>query len=70
MYTKLCVGGAYLTNSSSTTDEEGNKVSSGELFFNFQASLLGAEFGGGVRGFVEAGVGEQGFVIGGVRFRF
>ena len=71
MYTKLCVGGAYLTNSSgSSSDEETASSSSGSLFFNFQASLLGAEFGGGVRGFVEAGVGEQGFVIGGVRFRF
>ena len=74
MYTKLCAGAAYLTNSRSkdeTKDEsEGKAASPGSLFFNFQASLLGAEFGGGVRGFVEAGVGEQGFVIGGVRFRF
>lgn len=76
MYTKLCVGGAYLTNSSSRSSEEeadsssSSSSSSGSLFFNFQASLLGVEFGGGVRGFVEAGVGEQGFVLGGVRFRF
>lgn len=71
MYTKLCVGGAYLTNSSgSSSDEQSDSSSPGSLFFNFQASLLGAEFGGGVRGFVEAGVGEQGFLIGGVRFRF
>lgn len=71
MYTKLCVGGAYLTNSSgSSSDGESASPSSGSLFFNFQASLLGAEFGGGVRGFVEAGVGEQGFLTGGVRFRF
>ena len=70
MYSKLCAGAAYMTNSSSKTDENGDTVRTGSLFFNFQASLLGAEFGGGVRGFVEAGIGEQGFVIGGVRFRF
>ena len=71
MYTKLCAGAAWLSNSSGSSDtEDGNSSPSGDLFFNFQASLLGAEFGGGVRGFVEAGVGEQGFMIGGVRFRF
>lgn len=71
LYTKLCLGGSYLTSSSSSSsNEENTSSSSGSLFFNFQASLLGAEFGGGVRGFVEAGVGEQGFVLGGVRFRF
>ena len=71
MYTKLCIGGAYRTNSSSSSsDGEGASPSSGSLFFNFQASLLGVEFGGGVRGFVEAGAGEQGFLTGGLRFRF
>ncbi len=70
MYSKLCVGAAYLTNPGAKSDAEDGKASAGTLFFNFQASLLGAEFGGGVRGFVEAGAGEQGFVGGGVRFRF
>ncbi len=70
MYSKLCAGAAYLTNPGAKNDTEDGKAQAGTLFFNFQASLLGAEFGGGVRGFVEAGVGEQGFVVGGVRFRF
>ena len=72
MYTKLCAGVAYLSNSSGSSDSENDSGSSSSdnLFFNFQASLLGAEFGGSVRGFVEAGVGEQGFLIGGLRFRF
>ena len=70
MYTKLCAGAAYLTNGGSKEQQEDSSASPGSLFFNFQASLLGAEFGGGVRGFIEAGAGEQGFVIGGVRFRF
>ena len=70
MYSKLCAGVAYLTNPGASTNAEDGKESPGSLLFNFQAPLLGAEFGGGVRGFVEAGVGEQGFVLGGVRFRF
>lgn len=70
MYSKLCAGAAYLTNPGSGTETEEGTDSPGSLFFNFQASLLGAEFGDGVRGFIEAGVGEQGFVLAGVRFRF
>ncbi len=39
--------------------------------FNFQASLIGIEGGGThVRAFAEAGMGEQGVLLGGVRFRF
>lgn len=60
MYSKVCAGAAYLTNPGAD----------GTLFFNFQVSLLGLEFGSGVRGFVEGGAGEQGFLLAGVRFRF
>ena len=70
MYSKLCAGAAYLNSPGSGSQTEEGTGSPGTLFFNFQASLLGAEFGGGVRGFVEAGVGEQGFILAGVRFRF
>ena len=71
MYSKLCAGASYLTNPGANSHPEEEKPeSAGTLTFNFQASLLGAEFGGGVRGFVEAGVGEQGFLLAGVRFRF
>ena len=70
MYSKLCAGAAYLTNQGTDPQTEEDAGARGSLFFNFQASLLGAEFGGSVRGFAEAGVGEQGFVIAGVRFRF
>jgi hypothetical protein len=39
--------------------------------FIFQATALGAEFGGEqFRGFVEAGVGEKGLLCAGVRYKF
>ena len=39
--------------------------------FNFQASALGIEFGGTqFRGFVEGGIGEQGVVLAGLRYKF
>ena len=39
-------------------------------FVAFQASLVGVEFGGKLRGFVEAGVGEQGIVLAGLKYKF
>ena len=38
--------------------------------FMFQATALGLEFGGKVRGFVEAGLGEKGLLCAGLRYRF
>ena len=39
--------------------------------FMFQATALGAEFGGEqFRGFVEAGIGEKGLLCAGLRYRF
>ena len=39
--------------------------------FMFQATALGAEFGGEqFRGFVEAGVGEKGLICAGLRYKF
>ena len=38
--------------------------------FMFQATALGLEFGGNVRGFVEAGLGEKGLLCAGLRYRF
>jgi hypothetical protein len=38
--------------------------------FMFQATALGLEFGGNVRGFVEAGVGEKGLLCAGLRYKF
>lgn len=38
--------------------------------FMFQATALGIEFGGNLRGFVEAGLGEKGTLCAGLRYRF
>lgn len=38
--------------------------------FMFQATALGIEFGGNVRGFVEAGLGEKGTLCAGIRYKF
>lgn len=38
--------------------------------FMFQATALGLEFGGKVRGFVEAGLGEKGLLCAGLRYKF
>ena len=38
--------------------------------FMFQATALGLEFGGSIRGFIEAGVGEKGLLCAGLRYKF
>ncbi|MBR5384367.1 MAG: hypothetical protein IK143_00635 [Bacteroidales bacterium] len=38
--------------------------------FMFQASALGVEFGGALRGFTEFGIGEKGILCLGLRYRF
>ena len=48
-----------------SVDEEGS-----EAAFDWQVSLLGLEVGRAVRLFTEAGVGDQGFFIAGLRVRF
>ena len=74
MYTKLAAGVTYAHvtdqdyENGKKTDE---KITSKDLLFNFQASLVGIEAGNNhVRGFAELGIGEQGVVLGGVRFKF
>ena len=73
LYSKVGVG--YTRAEFKTTGEDSNgtytKDSSGDNFFNFQASLVGVEAGNrSVRGFAELGFGEQGVIHGGIRFRF
>jgi hypothetical protein len=36
----------------------------------FQVSALGVEFGGKFRGFAELGVGDQGILQAGIRYKF
>ena len=73
MYSKGGVGYTRAEDKTTGKDSEGTytKDSSGDNFFNFQASLVGIEAGNrNVRGFAELGFGEQGLIHGGIRFRF
>ena len=75
MYSKVAAGVTYTHFDQQEYDEVGKKTNDkttvNDLFFNFQASLLGVEAGNqNVRGFVELGVGEQGIALAGLRFKF
>ena len=63
MYSKAAVGVTFMSDS-------GTKDSDSKVVFNWQASLIGMEFGGAFRGFVELGMGEQGIILGGLRYKF
>ena len=63
MYSKLGLG---LT----VGDFKGSKDKTNDTSFNWQCTLVGMDFGGDFRGFVELGFGEQGILLGGLRFKF
>lgn len=70
MYSKLGVG-ATLRSDKVSTPGAGDDDTETNFHFNWQASLVGAEFGSEkVRGFVELGFGEQGIALAGVRCKF
>ena len=69
LYSKAAAGVGILTNKSKDFETMKDKKET-SVYFMFQASLIGAEFGGKVRGFVELGVGDQGFLQAGVRYKF
>ena len=70
MYSKLGVGGMLL-NSKSEDTKSGKSDSDSKLYFAYQVSLLGLEAGSqNIRAFLEAGVGEQGIVLAGLRCKF
>ena len=69
LYSKAAAGVMLLSEKSK--DKEFNKEeTSSSLYFMGQVSALGVEFGGKVRGFVEAGCGEQGIVLAGLKYKF
>ena len=71
MYTKLGAGITFLTQKEEMTSSDHEDRSESSVCFNFQASLLGLEFGAPyLRGFLELGVGEQGLALIGVRCKF
>ena len=71
VYSKLAFG-ATLRNEKFTSDSNSRKDDSdSEVHVNWQASLLGMEFGGPtIRGFLELGTGEQGIALVGLRYKY
>lgn len=69
LYSKAAIG--VTVESKKDKLDSGGSESDSYLNFNFQASLLGVDFGSpAIRGFVELGFGQQGILIGGLRYRF
>ncbi|MBQ9465988.1 MAG: hypothetical protein IJU62_03310 [Muribaculaceae bacterium] len=63
MYSKLALGVIIGVN-------HGGEKGTTSAAFGWQASVVGAEFGGAFRGFIELGVGEQGLLVAGVKYKF
>ena len=75
LYSKAAAGIAFLHIKDNVKQyKDGAEVkkedSTNGTYFMFQASLIGAEFGGKFRGFAELGIGDQGFLLAGVRYKF
>ncbi|MBR4828681.1 MAG: hypothetical protein IKZ92_02640 [Muribaculaceae bacterium] len=75
MYSKVGIGAtlSHFKDGDNNDNEtpQGEVGSTNDVIFNFQASLLGVEVGGQqVRGFAELGIGEQGIILAGVRYKF
>ena len=69
LYAKGAAGVAFLSNTEK--DFELNKSKDdNSTYFLFQLSFIGVEFGKQFRGFAEAGIGEQGFLLAGLRYKF
>lgn len=71
MYSKLAVGMTLRTESIDDNSAEANTDSNTMTHVNWQVSLLGIEAGPPtIRGFAEFGLGEQGMLLAGVRYKF
>ena len=71
MYSALSAGAMFvsLTPSDAAKAQDPSFKDESITIFMFQATALGLEFGGKVRGFVEAGVGEKGYLCAGLRYK-
>lgn len=71
MYSKLGMGVSFMHESQKDDVDGGLDYSDTETIFNVQVSLLGIEAGSrNIRGFVELGMGEQGILLAGLRYKF
>ena len=72
MYSALSAGLMFLSVSFDDTlksqDPDAKKET--KVSFMFQATALGVEFGGNLRGFAELGFGEKGLLCAGLRYKF
>ena len=70
LYSKAAVGATYI-NEKHNADGKNESTSDNRVRFNFQATLIGCEAGTqNIRGFAELGMGEQGCVLAGIRYKF
>ena len=69
LYSKLAAGVGFL-HSESKENGESSWTDNNGSYFMFQLSFAGLEFGHTFRGFAEFGVGDQGFVQAGIRYKF
>ena len=69
LYSKGAAGAAFLSSTDKDLETNTSKDDSG-TYFMFQVSFIGVEFGKQFRGFAEAGLGEQGFLLAGIRYKF
>ena len=67
-YSKAAFGLTFL--SQSIDNKSSSKDDDASTSFNFQASFVGVEVGGALRAFGELGWGEQGIILGGLRYKF
>ena len=63
VYSKAAIG---VTLSS----ESGTRQDKTEAVLNWQASVVGMEFGSAFRGCIEMGMGEKGIILAGLRYKF
>jgi hypothetical protein len=71
MYSKLGMSVSFMHESQKDDVDGGLDYSDTETIFNVQVSLLGIEAGSrNIRGFAELGMGEQGILLAGVRYKF
>lgn len=70
LYSKIGAGVSMMSDSQKY-ENNSKKQNDTRFHFNFQASLIGFEFGSeNFRGFTELGVGQQGMALAGLRYKF
>lgn len=64
LYSKLGLGATYMSYKATGSDNDS------KVYFMCQVSAIGVEFGSKLRGFFEVGGGEQGIILGGIKYKF